>query len=206
MLLKLLKDSFQDNDIEQSKRLLFDLCGDNMRCIPRKGPKKCENNLQDIISLIHITDPNDIPCFVIRDISKLPSISFDHVDVSNIMKEINSLKGNIVAITESQKSSLELIRQLQSSGKNTTASVISVVKNTLDAYTLCEENIHNTLLLSDDSITELKELANSTKEKTPVTSEDSVNKKVRGDISMVPLLIDSGTITKSYAAAPTFGN
>ena len=54
-----------------------------------------EKSLQDIVTLMKETDPDDVPDFVVRDLHKLPPITFDHVDVTRLLKDITSLKVNL---------------------------------------------------------------------------------------------------------------
>lgn len=84
--------SFTPEEIIGAKKLLFDSVPTSKRKKLRKGDKRTLRDIDDIIGLIKETDPNCIPIFVARDLHKLPPITFDHVDVSRLLKDILLLK------------------------------------------------------------------------------------------------------------------
>ena len=95
--MKICLDSFKDHEIEAAKRLIFDICGEcgSHRLKGRKGPNKSQSNLQDVLTLLHEIDPEDIPCFVAKDLTKLPPVNFDHIDVSSLLSQMNRMKYDI---------------------------------------------------------------------------------------------------------------
>ena len=70
--------TFDDTAIEKSKKRLFDLCADETTS--RFRPKKSAVNIDDMIRLLQ-EKGTDVPVFVARDLSRLPPITFDSVDV-----------------------------------------------------------------------------------------------------------------------------
>ncbi|KAI5643983.1 hypothetical protein NE865_03894 [Phthorimaea operculella] len=42
-----------------------------------------------------INDPDDVPTYVARDLNKLPPVTFDHVDVTTLLKDIVLLKSDV---------------------------------------------------------------------------------------------------------------
>ena len=81
--------SFDDTEIENSKKRMFDLCADenSSRFRRRQGPKKSAVNIDDMIRLLQ-EKGTDVPVFVARDLSRLPPITFDSVDVSSLLHSI----------------------------------------------------------------------------------------------------------------------
>ena len=81
--------TFDDTAIEKSKKRLFDLCADETtsRFRRRQGPKKSAVNIDDMIRLLQ-EKGTDVPVFVARDLSRLPPITFDSVDVSSLLPSI----------------------------------------------------------------------------------------------------------------------
>ena len=81
--------TFDDTAIEKSKKRLFDLCADETtsRFRRRQGPKKSAVNIDDMIRLLQ-EKGTDVPVFVARDLSRLPPITFDSVDVSSLLHSI----------------------------------------------------------------------------------------------------------------------
>ena len=82
--------SFDDNVIENSKKRLFDLCADDnsSRFRRRQGPKKSAVNIDDMLRLLQEKGTH-VPVFVDRDLSRLPPITFDSVDVSSLLHSIH---------------------------------------------------------------------------------------------------------------------
>ena len=81
--------SFDGIEIENSKKRLFDLCADknSSRFWRRQGPKKSAVNVDDMLRLLQ-EKGSDVPVFVARDLSRLPPITFDSVDVSSLLHSI----------------------------------------------------------------------------------------------------------------------
>ena len=79
--------TFQDGDIEASKRRLFELCADEncTRLRKRQGPHRTTKNIEDIVRLMQ-EKGTDIPTFVALNLSKLPPVTFDNIDVSQAAK------------------------------------------------------------------------------------------------------------------------
>ncbi|KAF9793853.1 hypothetical protein SFRURICE_007384 [Spodoptera frugiperda] len=90
-ILQICKSNFKEEDISSGKRLLFQCLGklDEMPARRRDGTEK---SVQDIITLLKVTDPDDVLAFVAKDLHKLPPVTFDHVDVTRLLKDIISLK------------------------------------------------------------------------------------------------------------------
>lgn len=60
--------------------------------------------MQDIITLMKSTDPDDVPAFVAKELHKLAPVTFDHVDVTRLLKDITTLKASLAEV----KSKLEV--------------------------------------------------------------------------------------------------
>ncbi|KAJ2937418.1 hypothetical protein O0L34_g18604 [Tuta absoluta] len=80
--------AFSAADIQKSKELLFASIPTDKRNIRRKKAGKEHRNIEDIISLLKGVDPEIIPVFVARDLHKLPPVTFDHVDVTSLLRDI----------------------------------------------------------------------------------------------------------------------
>ncbi|KAJ2937805.1 hypothetical protein O0L34_g18586 [Tuta absoluta] len=83
-----------EDEIQAAKRLIFDTSRTSKRCVNRKQDK-ARKDLQDIISLLKETEPNQLPVFVARQLHKLPPVNFDHVDVSRLLKDIVHLNQEV---------------------------------------------------------------------------------------------------------------
>ncbi|CAG4955884.1 unnamed protein product [Colias eurytheme] len=67
----------------------------------RKGQGKENRILNDIINLLKTVEPDVIPVFVARDLEKLPPVTFDHVDVTKLLKDITLMQSEIKNIKSS---------------------------------------------------------------------------------------------------------
>ena len=96
MIVKLCIDTYDDKDVENAKRLLFDSCNiDKIRFIRRQGQHKRNNNLHDMVNLLHELDESNVPCFVAQDLTRLPPVDVSHIDVSILIKEIRGLQHEV---------------------------------------------------------------------------------------------------------------
>ena len=68
----------------------------------RKGPNKKSCDMGDILALFHELGSNT-PTFVALDLSKLPPVSVDYVDMSSMMKDIISMKADLTDAEGGQK-------------------------------------------------------------------------------------------------------
>ena len=97
-IVQLCEKTYTDLQIEIAKRKLFEIVpeGDSegMRYIKRQGKKKGTQNLDDILKKLHELD-DDLPTFVAQDLSNLPPISMDSIDVSVLLRKIESLSAQV---------------------------------------------------------------------------------------------------------------
>lgn len=101
--------SFKDTEIDESKTVLANALPDsNSRTIKRKGDDKSKKNIKDIIKLFKENEPSLQPIFVARNLNKLPPVTFDHVDVSRLLKDISSIKSELQTIRNDAASISEL--------------------------------------------------------------------------------------------------
>ncbi|CAG4931069.1 unnamed protein product [Parnassius apollo] len=84
---------------------------------------KSQRELEDIISLFKETDPDSAPIFVARDLQKLPPITFDHVDVTRLLKDIVLLQQEVKIIKDNYvtKTHLEELKKDKSFLKTSTS-------------------------------------------------------------------------------------
>ncbi|KAL0860364.1 hypothetical protein ABMA27_009764 [Loxostege sticticalis] len=104
--------NFSEADISEAKKLLFASLNKSDQMISRRrdGTKK---SIQDIITLFKETDPDDAPTFVARDLHKLPPVTFDHVDVTSLLKDIVFLKASLANVTLKFEASQNTISELR---------------------------------------------------------------------------------------------
>lgn len=100
-LVRICVSTFSSDQIENSNALLFESLPSNLRKSKRKGKGKENRVLSDIINVFKITDPDVMPVFVARDLEKLPPITFDHLDVSKLLKDLALVQNEIKNIKSS---------------------------------------------------------------------------------------------------------
>ncbi|KAJ2942110.1 hypothetical protein O0L34_g11026 [Tuta absoluta] len=87
---QIVSSNFRADEVERSKDVLSDILG---KSLPnRKGDKKVRRTVEDIISAIKNAEPNSLPTFAAKDLHRLPPVSFDYVDVTKILKDINGFR------------------------------------------------------------------------------------------------------------------
>ncbi|XP_075990218.1 uncharacterized protein LOC142985859 [Anticarsia gemmatalis] len=111
-ILQICRSNFKEEDVSSAKLLLFQSLGklDQMLSRRREGSEK---SLQDIIDMLKKTDPDDEPDFVAKELSKLPPVTFDHVDVTRLLKDITSLKAEMTKMQSRLEASDTIIAELR---------------------------------------------------------------------------------------------
>ncbi|XP_064076293.1 uncharacterized protein LOC135194609 [Vanessa tameamea] len=108
-LLKICTSAFSSEQIEKANSLLLESLPSDLRKTVRKGRGKENRLLHDIINVFKVTDPDVLPVFVARDLEKLPPITFDHLDVSKLLKDLMIVQAEIKSI----KSTYATVEQLE---------------------------------------------------------------------------------------------
>lgn len=93
-LVKICASAFTSEQIQRSKTLLLESMSTDVPSTARKGKGKDNRVLNDIIAIFK-TEPDALPVFVARDLNKLPPITFDHLDVSKLLKDLVLVQSEI---------------------------------------------------------------------------------------------------------------
>ena len=95
---KLCLETNDEDEIKTSKYLLFSLLhndADTTNFIKRRHSKICESkaetNLKDILQLLTEKGTTEFPQFVALDLGNLPPITFDHIDVTALLTQIEKV-------------------------------------------------------------------------------------------------------------------
>lgn len=112
-ILQICKTNFTTKEIEAAKVLLYGALGKSDRMPSRRRDEKGERSLQDIVTLLKGTDPDDVPAFVARDLNRLPPVTFDHVDVTRLLKDIQTLKASLAEVVLKLEASQDTIGELR---------------------------------------------------------------------------------------------
>lgn len=107
-LVRICETAFTASEINLAKNLLFDSINTEVRKKIRKRTGKSQRDLYDVIGLLKETEPEETPVFVAKDLQKLPPISFDHIDVTRLLKDILIIQSDIKSIKESYATTKQL--------------------------------------------------------------------------------------------------
>jgi hypothetical protein len=99
-LIRICVTAFTKEDIDRAKSLLFLAVPTDLRNIVRKMSGKMQRDMEDIINVFKRTDPEKIPMFVAHNLNKLPPITFDHVDVTRLLRDLLVLRSEVDNIKE----------------------------------------------------------------------------------------------------------
>jgi len=101
-IIQLCSSTYSDTEIEDAKKLFFDLCSSDstIRFSKRQGPNKNKSNLEDIMKLMQ-EKPDIMQVFVAKDLNKLPPISFDNIDVSVLLDKISKTQTEVKMLSSS---------------------------------------------------------------------------------------------------------
>lgn len=112
-IIKLVKSSFSQQRIEDSKAVMAELFPDCKRWASHKGEKKDELYIKMCLAVFK--EKVDLPRFVSHYIDELPPVSFKHVDVSALLGRIMQLNKDIEVLKmslTSQASACEKVVEL----------------------------------------------------------------------------------------------
>lgn len=112
-LVRICTSAFTTQDINTAKSLLFQSVSTDLRNVKRKNKSKegkANKDLYDVIDVFKQVDPEKIPIFVACDLNKLPPVSFDHVDVTRLLKDICILREKVSNIENTYATTDQLLQ------------------------------------------------------------------------------------------------
>ena len=95
---KLIVDFYKDDDIAEAKDLLFASAVTNVRYRRKIGPHRSKQNVTDMINVILELQPNSSPVFTASDLSNIPPVSMNNVDILKLLRELEGMKSSISAL------------------------------------------------------------------------------------------------------------
>lgn len=106
--------AFSLEDVVAAKSLLYQSMKTSEKKIARKGRAegRVQRDLEDIISLIKCTEAELMPIFVAKELRKLPPVTFDHIDVTRLLKDIIFLKDQLEVVRD-QYATVDQVNQLR---------------------------------------------------------------------------------------------
>ena len=201
-IIQLCVSTFNEAEIEASKRVFFDLCAgnDNIRYQKRRGERKSALNIEDMIKLLN-EKGTDVPTFVALDLSKLPPITFDSLDVSMLLNEMKKTQNDIEMLRETMKSQVHINNDIQKSMENIDTRVATLEKKKVNNVASCS---------SQPAVTTSKQTEKSENKTVPpaAPSQPAVTTSKQAEKSenkTVPPAAPSQKFGGNYAAAVNNG-
>lgn len=160
-LIRICVTGFSEENVSNAKKLLFKFIEGSGRMKSRRVDK-VQRDLEDITTLLLNTDPEKTPLFVAKDLHKLPSVDFKHVDVTRLLKDLRFLQSEMRVIQETYVTSEHLCAlkqelQLNSNtnrNNNVSRNSFINVNNKRGAYLYESEPIDMTFNDLEMSVTE----------------------------------------------------
>lgn len=99
-LQRLCCDSFEFDEINDAKKILYEHCAESGdRYTQRQGNKKKEMSIDDMFNLFQ-KKGNAVPVFAAVKLERLPPVSIDNIDVANLLKKIQNMNEDIKLLKE----------------------------------------------------------------------------------------------------------
>ncbi|KAJ8711074.1 hypothetical protein PYW07_008316 [Mythimna separata] len=105
-LVKICESAFSSDEIEGAKSLLLESL--NKPLDSSKSEEKKLRNIEEIISFFKETDSEVIPVFVAKNLEKLPTVSYDNIDMTPLLKRLDLLEKTVQDIPHNYVSKSEL--------------------------------------------------------------------------------------------------
>ena len=155
-LIKLCVNTFDENEIEASKDILFNILRDetdSTALIKRRGSKvgdsKSLNNMRDMCQLLQEKGDVEIPRFVAHDLGKLPPIHFDHIDVTVLLNKIQNVNMAVKLLKEGMSEMCNTNESIHE--KNTSfESRIEKLENYFKDLNICDDNNSNIVVENEN--------------------------------------------------------
>lgn len=175
VIVQLCSERFDEKEIHDAKHMLHRIIESESRLIQRRsGPEKKAKDMDDILGLVHACEPEKLPCFVAKNLNKLPPIAMKHVDFSAIISENMQIKYENEKLQSLCKETAENCNKLVSSMRDTFESTMQKFQSELPGMVkgIIDDNVMNSPVS--------KESTSQTSPKETVTSvlsphEDNVN-------------------------------
>ncbi|CAB3258004.1 unnamed protein product [Arctia plantaginis] len=129
-ILQICGSNFTEVEIEKGKTELFNAL--SLRNIQRKGDDKNRKNIKDVIKAFKESDPLMQPIFVAKNLNRLPPVTFDYVDVTRLLKDINVLKNELHQLRSSAVSKKDLEMYIKNTYKDLQVIDLNMVNNSCE--------------------------------------------------------------------------
>ena len=112
-LVKLTVDFYHGSQVDEAKKVFFNSVITSKRKRTRRGDTK---HKQDVYDIVEIFLGNNVTCpkFCATDLSNLPPINMDNVDIMHLLREIEAMKDNMNHLVSGQRELVSTVPGLQS--------------------------------------------------------------------------------------------
>ena len=167
-IINICKDFYNEEEIIEAKRLVFDEYKSTDKIINRKGNNKIISDLQDIIRLIREKPALTSTKFCVTSCLRLPPVSLDHIDTAALLKQVSDLRTELMILKPLSEEFLQLKTSLDYIKQNYISR--SELNETSSAIT--NERTNNNLTPSVKDI--IKKLDPKSKSATPINNKTVV--------------------------------
>ena len=103
IIVKICSDFYDTDYLQRSKTLLHETAKPTVRSRTRRGDKKAEQTVRDMIDIFLTRNDSEVPCYVAKDLSKLPPLDVNDLDVLHLGREIKAIKDSIHELANNQR-------------------------------------------------------------------------------------------------------
>ncbi|XP_066304486.1 uncharacterized protein [Branchiostoma lanceolatum] len=107
IIVKVCCETYTEEDIETSKKLVHGLCSPPDRYKKRRGADRCSSNMLDILEVLHSTPPTEVPMFASVKLH-LPAVDLTNFDVSLCLQEVRMVRQEMAVIREASQDNFRL--------------------------------------------------------------------------------------------------
>ncbi|KAK7915620.1 hypothetical protein WMY93_011381 [Mugilogobius chulae] len=112
-VIMLVTNNFSSERIEESKKILFDVCPKTtLRNVAHKGPQKDINNVKACIKVLNECGGN-IPRFVSYYLDDLPVVGFGSMDASALLSRVEQLSREVLTLSKTLQTQVNVCENLQ---------------------------------------------------------------------------------------------
>ncbi|CAG9564273.1 unnamed protein product [Danaus chrysippus] len=126
-LIQIAASWFNEEEIEKAKSIAYE--DTTIKKINRKGDKKKDKDITDMVKVLKETDPDDMPIFVAKDLSRVPPVTFDHLDVTCVLKNLSTIRSQILILQQETNRLNNEFKSLKVLNKNMQQSALTITRH-----------------------------------------------------------------------------
>ncbi len=111
-VVNLCSEFYSNESINAAKNTLLHSVKDiKHRLSDKRGPNKGRDEMRDIAVVLYSTELRNMPTFVARDLSNLPPLAANDLDVTKVAQEVANVKQDIKLLCETQSTLAKLLQE-----------------------------------------------------------------------------------------------